>query len=399
MKNLLLKSSNIYNIKLNYNLKNSLYHINNECFTVNYLRKLKNPERIYKYRRFNNEQMKEQEEFKQKYNQRVKEIREEYWKEQTKVENDYIEFFNKKEQIKNNHKNIKDKTWIIKESMNCYNNMKKMMINQQKFIAKQKLWRLEDEQKYNEKQALLTLLSQEAEKHWLTPQNFNQKISNVLDSILPPSIVSHKDYYNKLNKYSILLEQGRLEEAEVVKREDLNQTYKNKLLEPIYNNLKAMIRNISYTFEHNYYDMYLTLKQRIENNYDVTQGIGFEITNTLKNKFKELILKQRSINEAPNNKLELIEKQITNIMSLMITWNRYCEVLYMSNEELHEFSLRMSNKYNPMNPDKVYEDQLNIIQMEEILEESLGLIDNSTKDQKSIFLSNISDTESKLILY
>ena len=398
MKKLFNKLSN-YNI---YSFKaltsNNITKINTYSFTVNYLKKNKNTDRIYKYRRFDNEQVAEHENFKQKYNERVKELRQEYWIDQTKVENDYIEFFNKKEQIKNNHKSIKDRVWLINESMNCYNNMKKMMVNQQKFIAKQKIWRIEEEEKYQEKQALLTLLSKEAENNWLTPQNFNKKISNVLDSILPPSVVSHKDYYNKLNKYSMLLEQGRLEEAEVFKREDLNQEVKNKLIEPIYNNLKSMIRNISFTHEHNYFDKYLTLKKRLENNYDITKGVGLEILNKLKEKFREIVEKQRLLNERPLNKIELIEKQVTNILSMLITWNRYCEILYMTGEDLHEFKLRMDDKFNPMDPDKVYDDQLTIIQMEEIFEESIGLIDSSKNAEKSVFLNSVFDSESKYII-
>lgn len=205
-------------------------------------------DKIYKYKRYDMEFEREREEYQLKYKQTIDEMREQYWKDQNKIEKDYIDFFNHREKNKLWKEESRDRIWIVNNSFKCLNKMKEMMDNQKKFISKQKIWKMEDDEKHAEQQALLNLLDKQSE-NWLTPHNFNSRISNVLDLILPPTIGSHKDYYNKINKYALMVEEGKLEEAEEFKRKDLNQDFKNNLLEPVYTNLKRMIKSLTTTLD------------------------------------------------------------------------------------------------------------------------------------------------------
>lgn len=354
---------------------------------ANYLKKPKNPDRIYKYRRFDMEYEKEKAEYQQKYKETIKDLKKQYWIDQTKAENDYIEFYRFQMGEKKYVDECKDRKWMVVESWKCLLQMRKMMENQQKFIAKQKIWHLEDKKDFEEKQSLLTLLDKQAE-NWLTPNNFHQKISGLLDTIVPPTIVSHKDYYKKLNRYANLLDEGKVEEAEEFKRKDLNQDFKNQLLVPIYQNLKKMIMSVSKTPEHEIFLQYYKIKQRIENNYDVSNGVGKEILTNIQSKFKEMVAKQRQINEKPDIKLQIIEKQLQAIISLLITWNRYIEIIYISDDDLHkEFKF----------PETEEDDISNKPYHFTLLDEEDDVKNDETFSSKNIFLHNIEDSQSKYI--
>lgn len=360
---------------------------------ANYFKKLKDPDRVFRKGRFDGEHIKEKAEYVETYNNRIKEIKKEFWTEHTKVENDAIENFNKVEGERLWHDNCKDRNWLIQQSWNCQNKMKDLMDAQKKFLARRKIWKIEDDEKFEENQALLTLLDRQS-KNWLTPANFSHQISNVLDIILPPSIVSHKDYYNKLNTYALLIDEGKLEEAERFKRQDLNDNYKNSLLEPVFTNLKKMIKNMTHTSEHDYYMKYDNLRKKIENNYDTTRGLGKDLLDALKSKFKEIIIKKRELSEAPAQKLEQIESSLSTIISLIIGWNRYCEIVYMSDENLGKLSKQINNE-----PDE--EELTGITSINEDDDSERRLLDqnyNFMERQKNLFMTKLTDSESKLYL-
>ncbi len=359
---------------------------------ANYFKKPTN--RIFKQRRFDMEFEKERDEFKENYKNAIKDIRTQYWKDQDKIESDYIEYFNFYQGNLKWKADSQDRLWIINESFRCASKMKTLIENQQKFLAKQKIWQIEDKEKHEEQQSLLTLLDKQAE-NWLTPQNFSSKISNVLDLIIPPTIGSHKDYYNKINKYALMIEEGKLEEAEEFKRKDLNQDFKNSLLEPIYSNLKKMIKKLSRTPEHEIYDEYQYIISKLKDKINIKEGKGKEIYDVLTEKYKSLINNIRLANQEPNNKIDLIENTLTCISSLIVAWEKYVEVLYMSNEDLYKVQNKILKEYdNDISDEYPYIGNLSLVDEEaEDIETILGL-SNKTIIKNEI-MSKLTDVESK----
>lgn len=355
----------------------------------------KNPtNKVFKQRRFDMEFEKERKEFQVKYKEAISKIKETYWKDQNKMEVDYIEYFNFVEGNLLWKNQSKDRRWMVIQSYKCVMQMKETMENQKKFMAKQKIWKIEDEEKHEEQQALLTLLDKQAE-NWLTPFNFTSKISNLLDLILPPTIGSHQDYYNKINKYALMVEEGKLEEAEEFKRQDLNQDFKNSLLEPIFVNLKKMIRSVTSSPEHGIYEEYKTVIHQLKTKIDVTKGKGKEIMSSLTEKYKDLIINSRKENEEANLKIALIENTLTAITSLLITWERYVDILYSSNEELNKIQSKMRKNLNPDYKDLPYAGNLALIDDDLNSIETLLGVSNQSLKMKNEIMNKLTDSDKK----
>ena len=142
-----------------------------------------------------------------------------------------------------------------------------MIDEQQAFLAKQKIWREEDTDTLMRKHDLLYMLDRQTE-NWLTPNNIEEKINLQLNNIFPPVILSHVDYYNRINRYAMLVEQGLNEEAEQVRLNKKIIDFKNKQLAPLYHELKTIIKNFTYSEEYSVYELYNETVNRLRNNFE-----------------------------------------------------------------------------------------------------------------------------------
>jgi len=182
------------------------------------------------------------------------------------------------------------------------------------------------------------MLDREAEESWLTPENIDTKLSQQINKILPPTILSHKDYYQRLNKYALLLEQGFDKEAEESKLNEVVLKFKNKKLAPLYDELKMIIKHLTYTEEHSTFELYRETINRIDNY--LAQNENSALTNHLKNNltflFKKLITLIRLENDKPDNKIELIENHIKSLIMILVVWNKYVEIIYMPESDVNK---------------------------------------------------------------
>lgn len=120
-----------------------------------------------------------------------------------------------------------------------------------------------------------------------------------------------------------------------------------------------------------------------------------DLEQVITSKYRELINKSRTLSEEPNSKIDLIEKNIVCITSLLVTWDRYVEILYANNEELDKYSNLMKNQFgidaqnNPYSGDLTFideeNDDINVI---------LGFIPKISNN-KSEYINKLQDVESK----
>lgn len=182
------------------------------------------------------------------------------------------------------------------------------------------------------------MLDRQAEEEWLTPDNIDTRLSQQMNQILPPTILSHVDYYKKLNTYATLLEQGFSKEAEELRLNKRIIEYKNKQLQPIYEELKTIIRHFTYTEEHSVFTLYKETLLRIDN-YLVTKDTEKDF-NVLKDNlaylFKRLITLVREENEKPDSKLDLVENQLKNLTMILVLWSRYVEIIYLPDVDVEK---------------------------------------------------------------
>jgi hypothetical protein len=197
----------------------------------------------------------------------------------------------------------------------------------------------------------------QAEQDWLTPDNIDTRLSQQMNKILPPAILSHVDYYNRINKYSLLIETGQYEKAEELKLNKKIIEYKNNLLQPLYVELKMIISHLTYNEEHSVYSLYKETINRIENFIDFKDNKSnvIYLKDSLTFLFKRLISLIRLENEKANNKIEIIEKQMKALTMILVIWNKYVDIIYMPDfdvenllENEKEMSENMSNYKNPL---------------------------------------------------
>jgi hypothetical protein len=358
-------------------IKNNIYKITSQCFS---------------YRRRTN--LTEQYEIeKAEYEKKLKEYRqkhrEDFWAEQSKIENKWLEEFMKTQKEKKRRDEDKLRSSIIKNSMACYNNIKRMIEEHQAFLAKQKVWREEDASELTQKHDLLTMLDRQSED-WLTPQNIDEKLEKTLNTILPPTILSHVDYYKRINKYASLIEEGYNEEAEKLKINKKILEYKNKQLEPLYHELKTIIRHLTYTEENSVYDLYNETVNRLKYHFDNHKGIE-PIIEHFTGLFKKLITLIRLEYENPNTKLELIENQLKSLTMILVIWNRYVEIIYMPDEEV-EFSIEHEMGKSKTNlRDRSLEDIMEEGDPKELKNYYFTQITEKKTKGKGLFLSDFKD--------
>ncbi len=185
-----------------------------------------------------------------------------------------------------------------------------------------------------QKNDLLTMLDRQA-KDWLTPQNIDEKIETELNNLLPPIIASHKDYYNRLIRFSFNIEQGKFEEAEDVKINKKAVEHKNKLLSPLYQELKTIIKYLTITEENSSFELYRETINRIKSKFSIQNDP--ELRNLIEKisyDFKRLITLIRLENEKPENKINLIETQLKSLVMILVVWNKYTDIIYKPEEDI-----------------------------------------------------------------
>ena len=111
---------------------------------------------------------------------------------------------------------------------------------------------------------MLSLLDEQS-KLWITFENMNERIDDNINFLLPPTILTHKDYYRRLQQQAILYDQGKYDEAENIRMGKEVIEYKNKILVNVFRDLKMLVRKVTYTEEHAIFEQFKDYSTRIKN--------------------------------------------------------------------------------------------------------------------------------------
>ena len=192
------------------------------------------------------------------------------------------------------------------------------------------------------KHNLLVILEKQS-LDWITNKNTDVNVNKNLEKVIPPTIISHQDYYRRLQKRALLIETGNLDEAEATSKKTKIHEYKNNVLQDIYKQLKENIRHVTYTPEHAIYSIYLDYETRLKNNLVLLRFYKFQDMKTeemsvlkirLTEAFKRLIAYQRLEYEKPITKFKMIESQLQSLFQLIISWTQYVNFLYKTDAEM-----------------------------------------------------------------
>ena len=161
-----------------------------------------------------------------------------------------------------------------------------------------------------------------------------------------------------------------------------------------------MISHLSKTPEYSYLENYSKIRQRLENNLNIEKGFGKELVDKLNSRYSNLLEILREYNEHPSEKIRYIERSLYCLSNLLITWNKYVEILYLSDKEIEirtneaKISLRELRKFVKNNDDI----DLDEIDYSDYIDEigSHVLVNKELKSE--VHLKKVSDINSKFII-
>ena len=99
----------------------------------------------------------------------------------------------------------------------------------------------------------------EASKSWPTMANISQVIE--ADVVIPQTILNHQEYHQKLQRLAIFADMGDLQAMQAVLDNQLVVEKKNKLLQPLFRDIKSQIRHMSYTPEYEIFREYMSKRK------------------------------------------------------------------------------------------------------------------------------------------
>ena len=94
---------------------------------------------------------------------------------------------------------------------------------------------------------MLDAMNIEQERYWPTLGSLEQKID--ADVVIPQTILDFGEYQMKLQKLAMLAEQGKNKEMQDVLDNRQQYDLKNRLLQPVFRDIKSQIRHMSYNPE------------------------------------------------------------------------------------------------------------------------------------------------------
>ena len=207
---------------------------------------------------FENERKKLKEDMKL----RRKQYKQEYWQMQTQIENKHFEDFRAERKTKQRNDLDKWRTAICKMAKNAQDHVKYLEKKEERTLEKMRMTDIKNMRKSINNKMMLDSMDMDAEKNWPTMANLQDKID--ADVIIPQNVLNYKDYQNKLQRLAIFAELGDHDAMQAVLDNQLIIEKKNTLLQPVFRDLKSMIRHMSHTPEYELLRDYVNKRKQIE---------------------------------------------------------------------------------------------------------------------------------------
>jgi len=158
----------------------------------------------------------------------------------------------------------------------------------------------------------------------------------------PPTVLDHGLYYERLQNLAFLSMHGKYKEVENVLNNKEIVDEKNIYLQPLFRQLKAWIRYISKTDEA---EITKKFKQKLagviaSNIEDKQPRIDL-----LREEYEHEILSLRQVDSQPTQMIKKLEKHITSLFHLLVTWMHYADIIYCPENIIKQM------KFGRLNPE------------------------------------------------
>ena len=192
-----------------------------------------------------------------------KQLKEDYWRMQTQIENKHFEDLRKSMKEKNRRDMDRWRTSICTISKNTKDRITQLKAKEDKTLETMRMADIKNMRTNIGNKLMLDGLEMEASKSWPTMANLTSKIE--ADVIVPQTVLNFSEYSQKLQRLAMFAEMGDHEAMQAVLDNQLVIEKKNKLLQPIFRDIKSQIRHMSFTPEYEIFRDYVTKRRQIEN--------------------------------------------------------------------------------------------------------------------------------------
>lgn len=176
----------------------------------------------------------------------------------------------------------------------------------------------EDTKKALQTKIMLDIMQIESRK-WPTLLDLNQKINE--NVVLPQTILNYGEYQQKLQHLALYSEQGDHEAMQkILDKEDVMEK-KNLFLQPIFRDLKSMIKHMTYTEEFKLMKEYIDGRNMILANMSEDSPHAQHGISLLEKEYAKLLKAHRAAYSKPAAKLKLLKKRLEDVIQLLNLWS------------------------------------------------------------------------------
>ena len=255
---------------------------------------------------------------------------------QTQIENKYFEDLRREMKAKNRSDMDRWRTSICKIAKNTKDKIAFLEEKEKKTLETMRRRDIRNIRKQVADRFMLDGLEMENAKSWPNLANLNQKIE--ADVVIPQTVLNYAEYQAKLQRLAMFADMGDQQAMQDVLDNQLVIERKNKLLQPLFRDIKSQIRHMSFTPEFEIIREYVSKHKQIQNSVKAMSNAEFKEKQLgqLKELYSMLLAKrQQKIRGSLSLRLKTLQQRLENIFELLNLWNQYVEVIYMPEGEVH----------------------------------------------------------------
>eukprot|EP00347_Sterkiella_histriomuscorum_P012490 403368376 len=250
----------------------------------------------------------------------------EYWQQHTQVENEFLDRF-RKDRLDAQRKELdKWRTRICTISMSTKKQLQDLERKEDKLLDNMRKTDLMNMKRAMQNKIMLDVMQIDS-RRWPTLLDMNSKINE--NVILPQTILNYQEYQQKIQNLAFYAEQGDHEAMQKILDNESIMEKKNLHLQPIFRDLKSIIKHMSYTEEYRILKEYMDGRAQIIRSIGENSEKGKEGLEMLEVEYAKLLRNYRNSLAEPEKKLKTMQKRLEDLFQLMSLWTQYVDVIYM----------------------------------------------------------------------
>ncbi|CDW75094.1 UNKNOWN [Stylonychia lemnae] len=270
-------------------------------------------------------------EYNQEFGVLRKKHKKEYWEHQTQVENTFLDKFREEGLQKQRRDLDRWRTRICTISMSTKNEIKALEKKEDKLLVNMTRQDVLNTRRAMQTKIMLDVMEIDS-KRWPSLAEMNERINEHV--VLPQTIMNYEEYQRKIQTLAFYNEQGDHENMQKLLDKEESMEKKNVLLQPIYRDLKSMIRHMSNNEEFKLLKEYMDARQLITENFPESSEKGKEGLEKLEQEYAKLLRNYKRSLQEPSKRLKTMQKRLEDLFNLVSLWSQYVDIIYMPDAEI-----------------------------------------------------------------